>query len=276
MGIMDFFKPLTAWSTEQVRALLREKKPDEYNLVDVRQAGEYQREHLPGARHIPLGELEARREELPRNLPTLVYCDDGIRSRSGARTLVRANFPEVAIMEGGLDAWKGAVSTGEPELKMLYFVSADGPGELIGLAWRLEKGAESFYRGLAGILPDRKETFTGFADAEVGHASMLEDLYAKVAPSDAQPVEALFPEEEADAVMEGGVHVKDAIEWARQKDYPEALQLALALEANAWDLYVTMATESRDEQTREIFARIAELEKGHVQQISKQLDDALS
>lgn len=276
MGIMDFFKPLTSWSTDQVRNILKEKQPDGYNLVDVRQAEEYEREHLPGARHMPLGELKDRREELSRDVPTIAYSNTGVRSRSAARALVRAGFSEAVFMDGGLDAWRGAVSRGAPELKMLYFVSATGPEDLIGLGWRLEKGAESFYRGLTEVLPARSEVFTAFAESEVGHARMLTDFYARVAPADARPIEALFPDEEADAVMEGGVYVKDAIEWARRKDYPEALQLALALEANAWDLYLTMATESRDEQTREIFTRIAELEKGHVQQISKRLDEALS
>jgi len=41
--------------------------------VDVRTPKEYEEEHLPGARLIPVGELESRWKELDRNKPTITY-----------------------------------------------------------------------------------------------------------------------------------------------------------------------------------------------------------
>jgi sulfur-carrier protein adenylyltransferase/sulfurtransferase len=73
MGILDYFKPVDTWSTDQVRQFLNEKSPQEYNLVDVRTPKEYEQEHLPGARLIPVGELETRWKELDRNKPTITY-----------------------------------------------------------------------------------------------------------------------------------------------------------------------------------------------------------
>ena len=73
MGILDYFKPVSTWPPEKVREFLREKRPQEYNLVDVRQPEEYERGHLPGARLIPLGELEGRLKELDPNKLTITY-----------------------------------------------------------------------------------------------------------------------------------------------------------------------------------------------------------
>ena len=47
--------------------------PEEYNLVDVRQPGEYEAGHIPGTKLIPLGELEDRLKELDPAKPTVTY-----------------------------------------------------------------------------------------------------------------------------------------------------------------------------------------------------------
>ena len=58
---------------EEVRSFLEDLEPGEYNLVDVRQQGEYEEGHLPGAKLIPLGELEERLGELNPEKPTVAY-----------------------------------------------------------------------------------------------------------------------------------------------------------------------------------------------------------
>jgi rhodanese-related sulfurtransferase len=73
MGILDYFKPVSTWSPDQVRKFLDQKSPQEYNLVDVRTPKEYEPEHLPGAQLIPVAELETRCKELDRNKPTITY-----------------------------------------------------------------------------------------------------------------------------------------------------------------------------------------------------------
>jgi len=73
MGISDYFKPVSSWSAEEVRTFLKEKEPDKYNLVDVRQPKEYEQGHLPGAQLIPLGELANRVKELDPSKPTIAY-----------------------------------------------------------------------------------------------------------------------------------------------------------------------------------------------------------
>jgi len=70
---MDYFKLVSTWPAEKIRQFIKEKNPDQYNLVDVRQPKEYERGHLPGAKLIPLGELKDRLSEVDPNKPTIVY-----------------------------------------------------------------------------------------------------------------------------------------------------------------------------------------------------------
>ncbi len=73
MGFIDYFKPVSSWSADEVREFLKDKDPEDYNLVDVRQPVEYKDEHLPGARLIPVGELNMRLDELDPEKPTIAY-----------------------------------------------------------------------------------------------------------------------------------------------------------------------------------------------------------
>ena len=73
MGFFDYFKPVSSWTAEEVRAFLREQSAESYNLIDVRQPGEYEGGHLPGARLIPMAELADRLGELDRSKPVVTY-----------------------------------------------------------------------------------------------------------------------------------------------------------------------------------------------------------
>ncbi len=73
MRILDYFKPVSTWSTEKIQKFLNQRRSGEYNLIDVRQPEEYEQGHLPGAQLIPVGELPNRLAELDPNKPTIVY-----------------------------------------------------------------------------------------------------------------------------------------------------------------------------------------------------------
>jgi rhodanese-related sulfurtransferase len=73
MSILDYFKPVSTWPAEKIRQFMKEKNPEQYNLIDVRQPQEYESGHLPGAKLIPLGELKDRLSEVDPNKPTIVY-----------------------------------------------------------------------------------------------------------------------------------------------------------------------------------------------------------
>jgi rhodanese-related sulfurtransferase len=47
---------------------------DDVLVVDARSAGEYAQEHIPGAISVPLSDLEARMDDLPRDQEIVFYC----------------------------------------------------------------------------------------------------------------------------------------------------------------------------------------------------------
>lgn len=75
-------------------------------LVDVREPDEWASGHAPGARHIPLGQLERRMHELPKDGEIITVCRSGGRSSRAADILRRAGFQRVRNLAGGMNAWK--------------------------------------------------------------------------------------------------------------------------------------------------------------------------
>jgi rhodanese-related sulfurtransferase len=73
MGVLNFFKSVPTMTADEAKRFMSEKHPDEYNLVDVRQPGEYERDHIPGANLIPMAELKDRLAEIDPEKPTIVY-----------------------------------------------------------------------------------------------------------------------------------------------------------------------------------------------------------
>jgi rhodanese-related sulfurtransferase len=70
---MDYFTPVATISAGELRKFLRERNPGDYTLIDVRQPGEYERGHIPGARLIPLGDLRVQADQLDPTKPTIAY-----------------------------------------------------------------------------------------------------------------------------------------------------------------------------------------------------------
>ncbi len=77
-------------------------------VLDVREPDEWAQAHIPGATLIPLGELQARVDELPKDQPVLVYCRSGNRSATGRDILKAAGFGNVTSMAGGINQWIAA------------------------------------------------------------------------------------------------------------------------------------------------------------------------
>ena len=73
MDLTRYFKPVPTLSPDDVRELIKTRKREEYNLVDVRQMEEFVIGHVPGADIIPLGELGSRLADIDAGKPTVVY-----------------------------------------------------------------------------------------------------------------------------------------------------------------------------------------------------------
>jgi molybdopterin/thiamine biosynthesis adenylyltransferase/rhodanese-related sulfurtransferase len=77
-------------------------------LLDVREQDEWQEGHLPGALHVPRGNLESRVEALlqDKDADIVVYCAGGHRSAFAAKTLEDLGYTYLRSIAGGFPDWK--------------------------------------------------------------------------------------------------------------------------------------------------------------------------
>jgi molybdopterin/thiamine biosynthesis adenylyltransferase/rhodanese-related sulfurtransferase len=89
----------------RTRELLAEEDPV---LVDVRERDEWDEGHIPGAVHVPRGNLESRIEgAVPdRSQPVILYCASGSRSALAAKSLEELGYETVYSLAGGYTDWK--------------------------------------------------------------------------------------------------------------------------------------------------------------------------
>ncbi len=267
MSAQNPFVEIPAWSVDQVREYLDQHESEAFTLLDVRQLEEYTEGHLPGAKLIPVGELNERLDEIEKTKPVLVYCRSGMRAGNGTSMLLNAGFKDVWNMSGGILAWNGMVATGAPEAGMSWFETAKKPEDYVTLAWILEAGAKIFYETMAGKFtsPDAAELFRNLANAEEHHKDTLRDLYARIT---GQEGDSLTPEEvEAKDTMEGGIPVRKALAWAEGQKEIDVLAFAVAMEVNAYDRYLKVAQTLKEQESQEVLYSLAREEKVHLDRL---------
>ncbi|MEG9250161.1 rhodanese-like domain-containing protein [Arthrobacter sp. Soc17.1.1.1] len=76
-------------------------------ILDVREDFEVAEGMIPGALHMPMGDLPTRVDELEQNTPVIVVCRSGNRSARVADALNSAGF-SADTMAGGMTAWTRA------------------------------------------------------------------------------------------------------------------------------------------------------------------------
>jgi rubrerythrin len=199
-----------------------------------------------------------------------------VRSRAAAATLSSAGFKEAYSMQGGIHAWKGLVAEGAPESGMAYFSPATKPEELIALAWLLEDGSRKFYSELAVETKDQdaKDLFKDLFTAEERHQASLLKLYQELSgltSTSGFPGSVISLEKEGD-VMEGGLRLSEVLAWARGKSVAEILELSISSETNAYDLYVKMERQMKDQRSARVFHVLSGEEKQHLERLSSLLE----
>ncbi len=193
-----------------------------------------------------------------------------MRSRAAAAVLADAGLEAVYNMQGGIAAWEGLIAAGPPESGMAYFGDSAQPQELAMLAWMLEDGSRQFYAGMDVHLQDdnAKKLFQNLAKAEVMHEKTVAELYRGFTKGRA--VEDDLPSGRDD-IMEGGIKVAEALQWAEGKEVATILEFAIALETNAYDLYLKMERRL-DGDAQKVFLRLAEEEKRHLERLAELLE----
>lgn len=94
-------------SLDELASRLQQKRND-FVILDVREREAYARGHVPGALHLPRGQLELKVDEhFPDpDLEILAVCEFGKISTLAASTLRQLGFRRAVALDGGMKSWR--------------------------------------------------------------------------------------------------------------------------------------------------------------------------
>jgi len=118
------YENVSAEEAERTIAQIQKSNVDHVMIVDVRTPREFASRHIPGAKLIPIEELETRYHgEIPITTEKVfVYCAMGDRSRLACDYLSRQGYMNLYNVFDGLQKWKGATA-GEPSASLIQIQS---------------------------------------------------------------------------------------------------------------------------------------------------------
>ncbi|WP_070120382.1 rhodanese-like domain-containing protein [Bacillus marinisedimentorum] len=96
----------TVMTPDEVKEKL--EKGEKMNVIDVREHEEVAEGMIPGAKHIPLGEIQERANELEKGKEYIMVCRSGNRSGMATEYLNSQGFTCINMV-GGMMNWTGKV-----------------------------------------------------------------------------------------------------------------------------------------------------------------------
>ena len=271
----QFFTPVKSIDANQARKLISDNDPKQLTILDVRQPAEYEQSHLPGARLIPLPELNERLKELDPKIPTVVYCAVGGRSRVAAQMLNGNNFEKIYNLTGGIKAWNGEAAIGSQDQGLSVFKKLSSTKQSLLVAYSMEQGLRDFYLTLMDRVTNEKAKalFKKLADIEINHKHRIFEEYRRI--DNSKTTLEAFEADLLPDILEGGMTTDEylALYNPDLESSVEVISLAMAIEAQALDLYHRAAQIAEDDENIAVLLRIAAEERVHLNELGKLLDN---
>jgi rhodanese-related sulfurtransferase/rubrerythrin len=265
----QFLTPVKSFDAPAAKDYMKRAAADASVLLDVRQPEEYEAEHLPGAKLIPLAELGARLPELDPEKPAIVYCAIGGRSRVASQVLAGKGFKEVFNLSGGIKAWNSEKAIGPEDLGLDLFSGKESPEETLVVAYGLEEGLRRFYESMAPRVTNEnaRKLFGKLSTIEVKHQDRIFSEYLRMTGAEVSRDE--FAKKIFAPAMEGGLTTEDYMQrYQPNLENPaEVISLAMAIEGQALDLYQRAADRAKTAQSRDSLLQIAGEERSHLEQL---------
>lgn len=180
---------------------------------------------------------------------------------------------DATSVNGGIDAWSGHVSSAMPGQGMYLIDGNETLEEAVALAYGLEEGSRRFYRELAerSDATEARRLFETLQAAEIQHEERLWQRYRALAGDVGE--RPAFEEAVVPKALEGGTTPDQMLSRYPEagKGFAEALELAMALESDALDLYLRMAAVFSDKELRSVFVDLARDEREHLDTLGNYL-----
>ncbi len=266
------FETLTSAEFREYRQTHKEKN---YLLIDVRQTSEYEQGHIPGAKFMPLTQVETRLYTLPSDQDLIFYCANGGRSQWAASLAGEGEVSTKTVyhLMGGMQAWEGKTLSGYPKVKI--FDKDQTLEKLLVTAMDLEKGAWRFYQYAIGKFDDDpiRAILDKVSIAEKAHATLIYRIWKKL-QHNPPPFDRIYQSLEGE-ILEGGHDFEETcrhLDAVRKHGCADVIDLALTIEYSAFELYRTMAEGSENSEAQSTFLSIAQAEKAHMRALTRALD----
>ncbi|SMC96564.1 Rubrerythrin [Desulfocicer vacuolatum DSM 3385] len=183
-------------------------------------------------------------------------------------------FENVINVAGGFKAWKGHAAVGSQDLGVELFDGSESPEETLVVAYSLEQGLREYYLSMVKKVKNTQvqEIFSLLAEIEVKHQERLFQQYLEL--SDTNPTLEAFENEIVVNAVEGGMSTDEYAklynpDWESPVD---VISIAMAIEAQALDMYQRTAAKVGNEKSREILTQIAREERSHLEELGKLMD----
>ena len=174
-------------------------------------------------------------------------------------------------MAGGIKAWNSNTAIGTEDLGLDLFSGQEEPKETLVVAYSLEQGLREFY---VSMIPEVKndvarKLFEKLSAIEVKHQDRILDEYGRITGTAVTRDE--FEKNMVAPAMEGGLTTEEYLK-RYQPDLEvveEVISLAMAIEAQALDLYQRASERADSDQSRDVLMQIANEERAHLEQLGK-------
>lgn len=185
--------------------------------------------------------------------------------------LTGMGFKDVINMAGGIKAWDSNTAVGPQDLGLSLFTGRETPEELLIVAYSLEKGLMDFYESMAPKVTNAnaRQLFEKLAAIEEKHQARILKEYGGLTGS---PVERdAFDAQIAGPAVEGGLTTEEYLKLYAPdiESSTEVISLAMAIEAQALDLYQRASEGAVSETGRKALMQIANEERAHLEQLAR-------
>ena len=175
-------------------------------------------------------------------------------------------------MDGGIDAWHGHVSEARVDQGVYLLEGNETQAEVFAVAYRLEDATSRFYQRVAreAAAPGIRELATDLSRGEEGHQERIRELCREIC-GEAAATQALTAGAPS-SILEDGTNPAERFERLLPAEANPAaiLDLAMALEIDALDLYLRFTHRFREPAVRNALFALAREEQVHLERLGQE------
>jgi rhodanese-related sulfurtransferase len=91
---------------ESLKKMIERDELKRFIIIDVREKDEYLKEHIKGARLVPLTEIHNIDLSDVKDKPVLFHCRSGGRTKMHIEKLIKTGCTKMYCIDGGIEQWK--------------------------------------------------------------------------------------------------------------------------------------------------------------------------